>query len=124
MNDKFTKILCFLLSGMRAATSRHVISSTFAHLDMSQNGKRFTFSHDFRLLQVTQLEATLEGHPVDVRVRTTKVDGEKYFWPDSSSEDYIHRPTSFKDLCSYEATIYYKKVLKAMMQSKRVSTLL
>ena len=78
-NDEFTKSLCILLSGMRAATSRHVISATLAHLIVSQNGSRFTFSHDFGHLLVTQLEATLEGHPVDVHVRTTKVDGEMYF---------------------------------------------
>ena len=111
-NDKFTKSLCILLTGIWAATSRHVISSTLAHLIVSQHGSRFTFSHDFGHLLVTQLEVTLEGHPVDVRVRTTKVDGETYFQTDLSSEDYIHRPTSLKDLCSYKVTIYYKKVLK------------
>lgn len=79
---------------------------------MSQNGSGFTFSHDFRHLLVTQLEETLEGHPVDVWVRTTKVDGETYFWPDLSSEGYIHRPTSLDGLCSYEVAMYYKKVLK------------
>ena len=100
------------MSGIHAATSRHVISSTLARLIVSQNGSRFTFSHDFEYLLVTQLEATLEGHPVDVRVRTTKVDGETYFWPDLSSEDYIHRPTSLEGLCSYEVAMYYKKVLK------------
>ena len=70
-NDEFTKSLCILLSGMRAATSRHVVSATLAHLIVSQNGTRFTFSHDFGHLLVSQLEATLEGSPVDVRVRTT-----------------------------------------------------
>ena len=89
-----------------------VISSTWAHLIVSQNGSRFTFSHDFGHLLVTQLEATLEGHPVDVQVRTTKVDGETYFWPDSSSEDYIQRPTSIEGVCSYEVAMYDRKVLK------------
>ena len=111
-NDAFTKSLCILLSGMWAATSRHVISATLAHLIVSQNGTRFTFSHDFGHLLVSQLEATLEGNPVDVRVRTTKVNGETYFWPDSSSEDYIHHPSSLNGLCSYEVAMHYKKVLK------------
>ena len=111
-NDKFTKSLCILLSGIWAATSRHVIRSTLAQLIVSQNGSRFTFSHDFGHLLVTQLDATLEGHPVDVRVRTTKVDGETYFWPDLSSEDYIHRSTSLNGLCSFEVAMYYKKVLQ------------
>ena len=90
-NDEFSKHLCILLLGMRAATSRHVVSARLAHLIISQNGTRFTFSHDFWHLLVNQLEDRLEGHLVDVQVRTTKVDGETYFWPDLSSEDYIHR---------------------------------
>jgi hypothetical protein len=65
-NDEFTKSLCILLSGMRAATSRHVISATLAHLIVSQNGTRFTFSHNFGHLLVSQLEAKVEGSPVDV----------------------------------------------------------
>lgn len=124
-NDDFTKSLCILLSGMRAATSRHVVSATLAHLIVSLNGTRFTFSHDFGHLLVSQLEATLEGSPVDVRVRTTKVDGETYFWPDSSSEDYIHRPNSLDGMCSYEMAMYYKKVVKsksAVRASLNVST--
>ena len=63
-------------------------------------------------LLVSQVEATLEGNPVDVCVRTTKVDGETYFLPDSSSKDYTHWPTSLKGLCSYEVAMHYKKVLK------------
>ena len=54
----------------------------------------------------------MEGCPSNVQVRTTKVDGETYFWPDSSSKDYIHRPTSLEGLCSYEMAMHYKKVLK------------
>ena len=36
-----------------------------------------------------------------------------YFWPDSSSEDYIHRPTSLEGVCSYKMAMHYKKVLKS-----------
>ena len=65
-NDEFIKSLCVLLSGLRAATSRYVLSATLAHLIISQNVSTFTFSHDFGHLLVTQLEATLEGCPIDV----------------------------------------------------------
>jgi hypothetical protein len=111
-NDEFTKSLCILLSGMWAATSRHVISATLAHFIVPQNGTRFTFSHDFGHLLVSHLEATLEGSPIDVRVRTTNLGGETYFWPDSSSEDYIHRPNALDGMCSYEMAMYYKKEVK------------
>jgi hypothetical protein len=83
------------------------------------------FSHDFRHLLVSQLEATLEGSPVDVCVRTTKVDGKTYFWPDSSSDDYIHHPNALDDMCSYEMAMYYKRVVKsksAVRASINVST--
>ncbi len=72
-NDNFTKSLCILLSGMRAATSRHVIRATLVHLILSQNGTIFIIYHDFGHLLVSKLEATLEGSPIDVRVQTTKV---------------------------------------------------
>jgi len=65
-NDEFNKSLCILPSGLRAATSRHVVSATMAHLLVSFNGTRFIFSHDFGHLLVTQLEATLEGLPINV----------------------------------------------------------
>ena len=83
------------------------------------------FSHDFRNLLVSQLEATLEGSPIDVRVQTTKVDGETYFWPDSSSDDYIHCRNALDGMCSYVMAMYYKKVVKlksAVRASINVST--
>ena len=110
VNDEFSKHLFILLLGMRAATSRHVVIERLAHLIISQNGTRFTFSHDFWHLLVNQLEDTLEGHLVDVQVRTTKVDGETYFWPDSSSKDYIHCTSCLQVRCSYEVATHYKKV--------------
>ena len=118
-NDEFTKSLCILLSGLRAATSRHVISATMAHLLVSMDGSRFQFSHSFGRLLVSQLEATLEGLPVDVRVRTTKINDKTYLWPDSSSEDYIHRPRSLEAMCSYEMAMKYTKVVKSKMAVKR-----
>ena len=69
VNDELTKSLFILLLGLRVATSRHVISATLAHLIVPQNRTRFTISHDFGHLLVTQLEATLECHSVDVQVR-------------------------------------------------------
>ena len=65
-NDEFTKRLCTVLSGMRAATSRHLVSATLAHLIVSKNETRFMLSHDFGPLLVTQVNATLEGGPLDV----------------------------------------------------------
>ena len=65
-NDKITKRLCISLSDLRAATSRQIVSATMAHLLVSFNGTRFTCSHDFGHLLVTQLEDTLEGRPIVV----------------------------------------------------------
>jgi hypothetical protein len=42
-----------------------------------------------------------------------------YLWPNSSSEDYIHCPTSLQGLCSYEVVMYYKKVLKPQNAIKK-----
>ena len=107
--DEFTKHLCILLSGIRAATSRHIVSSTMAHLLVSFNGTRFTFSHDFGYLLVTQLEATLEGLLINILFGTTKVVGETYLWPDSNSKDYIQHPLLLAGCSSYELAMNFKK---------------
>ena len=71
-------------------------------------------------LLVTQLEATLEGLPIIVQVRTTQVDGKTYLWPDSNSNDYIHCPLLLERLSSYEVEMNYKKVIKSKKQLRRV----
>ena len=70
-ND-FVEGLCRMLGGMNAATSRYIVSSTMAHLLICQGGTRFQFSHDCTDLLVGQLEAALEGKPVDFRLRVNR----------------------------------------------------
>jgi hypothetical protein len=78
-NDDFMKSLCILLSGPRAATSRHVVSATMSHLLVSLDGTRFSFFSQLQESPCDTTEATLEGLPVDVRIRTSTV-GEKQFY--------------------------------------------
>ena len=110
--DSFTKALCVLLSGLRAATSRHVVSSTMAHLLMSFDGHRFQFSHKFGHLLISQLEATLEGNPIDCRLRSLKFNGRTHFYGDSTSADYIHRPICLEDKCACYISMWYTKSKK------------
>jgi hypothetical protein len=63
------------VSGPNAATTRNVISATMAHFIPSNGGPRFVFSHNFSELLVGQMEATLEGQDVNVRIRTGKLTG-------------------------------------------------
>ena len=70
-ND-FVEGLCRMLGGMNAATSRYIVSSTMGHLLICQGGTRFQFSHDCTDLLVGQLEAALEGKPVDFRLRVNR----------------------------------------------------
>jgi hypothetical protein len=51
------------------------------------DGTRSQYSHSFGNRFVTQLEAKLEDLPVNVRIKTTTVDENKYLCPDSSSKD-------------------------------------
>lgn len=75
---------------MNVATSRHVVSSPMAHLNTSLDGARFQYSHEFVNLLVTQIDATLDGLPVDVCVRKNKSKtGETVLWADSSADDNI-----------------------------------
>ncbi len=93
----FGESLSRVLSGLNAATTRNVISSTMAHLISCNNGSQFAFLHKFSDLLVGQMEATLEGQDINVHIRTSKVPGgEVKCWPDSLADDYIHRPLQKK----------------------------
>ena len=116
--DSFTKALCVMLSGLRAATSRHVVSATMAHLLISLDGHRFQFSHRFGHLLISQLEATLEGNPTDCRLRSFKINGQTHFYGDSASEDYIYRPRCLEDKCAYYMSMWYKKTNKTKKEAR------
>jgi hypothetical protein len=73
LEPSFCEGLCRLLSGLNAATTRNIISALMAHLIPSNGGSRFVFSHNFSDLLVGQMEATLEGQDVNVRIRVSKL---------------------------------------------------
>ena len=116
--DSFTSGLSVLLSGLRAATSRHVVSATMAHLIVSLDGTRFEFSHKFGHLLISQLEATLNGESTDFRIRSMTIDKQQHIYHDSTSEDYIYRPRQLEDKCSYYITMWYKKTTKSPKRIK------
>jgi len=124
VQDGFVEGLCRTLSGMNAATSRNVISATLQHLLVSNGGSRFNFSHGFGNLLVGQLEATLEGWAIDVRVRTNIYKGDKKVWQDSASDDYIHRPDSeeFRKMCAYEMTMLFRKTPKTFKEMRQLAS--
>lgn len=117
-DNSFAEGLCRMLSGINAATSRYVVSATMAHLLISQGGTRFKFSHDMSDLLVTQLEACLEGKPVDFRLRVNKYKRETVIWRDCLADDYIHRPTQqlFENMCAYEMAMKYEKKYMSFQQ--------
>jgi hypothetical protein len=69
----FGEGLSRVLSDLNAATTRNVISAPMAHLIPYNNGSRFLYSHDFSDLLVGQMEATLEGQGINVRIRSNKL---------------------------------------------------
>ncbi len=103
----FGEGLSRVLSGLNAATTRNVISSTMAHLISCNNGSHdFTFLHDFSDLLVGQMEATLEGQDINMRIRTSKVPGDEFkCWPDSLADDDIHRPLQEEFIYIYATMI-------------------
>ncbi len=73
-----------------------------AHIISCNNRSRFVFSHEFSDLLVGQMEATLKGQDIHVRIRASKVPaGELKCWPDSLADDYIHNPRQeeFENIC-------------------------
>ena len=109
-SPEFVEGLSRILSGMYANTSKTQVSSTLGHLLVCQNGSRFTYSHDFKDLLLSQVMDHLEGNEVCfVLRRNVARDGTKETWPDSSVDDYLHRPNELENMCIYEQTMWYKK---------------
>ncbi len=65
-----------------------------AHLIPCNNGSRFVYSHEFFDLLVSQMEATLEGQDITVRIRSSKLEKKIITWPESLADDYLHRNIS------------------------------
>jgi hypothetical protein len=78
--------------------------------------------HNFSDLLVGQMEATLEGQDVNVRIRPGKVTNEKITsWPDSLADDYIHCPQhqDFEHMSFYKMSRCYKKVVKTLQRESQ-----
>ncbi len=116
----FGEGLSRVLSGLNAATTRNVISATMAHLIPCNDGSRFVYSHTFSYLLLGQMEATLEGQDISVRIRSNKLQNKIVTWPDSLADDNIHRPIDYEldQICFYEMTRCYKKGFNAVKHDK------
>ncbi len=71
---------------------------------------------------VGQMEATLEGQDVNVRIRTSKLtNGDIKSWPDSLADDYIHCPQhqDCQNMSFYEMIRCYKKVFKPLQRESQ-----
>jgi hypothetical protein len=110
----FGEGLSIVLSGLNAATTRNVISATMAHLIPCNNGSQFLYSHDFSDLLVGQMEATLEGQDINVRIHLNKLGKKIITLPESLADDYIHQPIEkeFERIRFYDMTRGYKKTFK------------
>ena len=109
----FREGLCRFLLGMSIHLSQDVVSATMAHLLVSQEGTRFTFSHEFKDLLLGQMLNRLDGKdPGDfVLRRRMKNETEADFWPDFSVNDYLFRHDCAKDISFYDFTARYEKVI-------------
>ena len=122
VQEGFVEGLCRMLGGLNAATSRCVVSSPMAHLLVCQGGTRFTMSHSTAELLISQLEATIENKSINVRLRTNMLNGKRILWPDSSADDYIHRPPELESMCIYEEKMRFKKVCKTFKEMNAATT--
>ena len=72
----FAEGLSRLLSGIRAHMSSSIISPPLAHLLVCQDS-RFTFSHGFSFLLVSQIKAHLDDKDIEFKLRHCKGKGKK-----------------------------------------------
>jgi len=108
-----------IMTGVNALLSRDVVSSTMAHLLISQGGERFTYSHEFSHILLQNMENVLEEKDgVNFRLGRNWNDEteETVAWADCSAYDYIHRPEELNNLCLYEYTMWYNKEYKSFKQ--------
>ena len=120
----FREGLCRYLIGMSVHLSQDVVSATMAHLIMSKKGSRFSFSHEFQNLMVSQMINHLNGKaPGDfvLRRRNKGKEGELYMWPDNSINDYIYRSSEIEDICFYEFGMKYEKIPFSFDRMKKMN---
>ena len=116
--ENWTEGLALILSGMCASMTKAVCSSPLGHLMVSKDGSRFEYSHDHTNLLVSQVMDALDGKEIACRIRKNrlKVTKKKVLWPDSFTDDYVHRPLALEELCLYEYTAHYEKECKTWKQ--------
>jgi hypothetical protein len=109
-DPSFGEGLTRVLSGLNVATTRNVISATMTHLIPCNGGSRFVFLHEFLNLLVGQMEATLEGQDINVRIQTNKVCNKIITWPDSIANDYRENRQSLHVFNLWPVKYHTKKI--------------
>ena len=71
-DNAFVDRLCTMLCGMNGATARDIVSPAIARLLTKLDRTLFQYSYNFMNLLIGQLEVTLDGQPIDARMRTNK----------------------------------------------------
>ena len=107
-----------VLSGIMAHISTSVLSATLAwHLVI--NDSRFTFSHDFSHILLSQFEGWLMGEDINYRYRRNKNKG--VGWMDSNVFQYIYRPMreEFESTCVWEFFQKYEMRLISSLTSNQ-----
>ena len=118
-NEDYAEGLGRLLTGINAALSRDVVSSTMAYLLICQEGSRFSFSHKFSNLLLTQMEDVLDGKQVHFILRRNMGSDKKVMqWADSSADDYRYRGEELQNMCFYEFTMKVEKKFKTFAMMK------
>ena len=134
----FVEGLGMMLAGIRAHLSANVHSSTMGHLLVTQ-GSRFTFSHEFSHMLLSQLEDKMNGLEMSFRYRSGKVSCEsnvesssrqsgpgaseldkgKVHWADCFANDILCRPEALENVCACEQMMRCEKktVNSAMKRS-------
>mmetsp|Transcript_1485 Transcript_1485/g.3204 ORF Transcript_1485/g.3204 Transcript_1485/m.3204 type:complete len:1761 (+) Transcript_1485:1415-6697(+) len=102
-----------ILTGINAALSRDIVSSTMSHNLVYNNGSRFRFSHDFTHLLLCQVDSLLKNTAVDLIFRRTTVGNsgqdDIVKWADCMGHDYLHRPQELSGVCLYKFMMWYER---------------
>ena len=100
-----------ILTGTYAMCAQDTVSSTLAHILITQDGEQFVYLHNFTPLLISQLEDCLDGNEIFCKLRLNKIEkkGKLQLWPDSSANDYIFRAKHLEHYSAFELAMDFEK---------------
>ena len=109
-DQDFVLGLSRMLCAIQAHVSTNIVSAPLAHYIALHNSNRFSFSHEFSYLLISQIIDHFKDGPKTYRLKKTNSPNvNESHWADMCVNDIIFRPIELKNICAYEQTMWYEQ---------------